>query len=229
VMKIVVFAVLGLLVGLGGGSAFSVLRAKKAFAAQGGAQAKTVADSLARAQEGGGSHAASEDSSLATRDSASANDRHSPSGPVTSSKGALPRVPKAVTPAPRSVPVAATPKPDSSRAAPASVTPAKGKPAVWNRAVATVEPRAAGSAGDAKSGAASAPAPAITPDKIAKIFAAMPARDAARVMVQLDDSEVQSLLGALSGKQAAAILQALPPERAAAISKAALRGSVTKP
>jgi flagellar motility protein MotE (MotC chaperone) len=46
---------------------------------------------------------------------------------------------------------------------------------------------------------------------------------------QLEDGEIQAIVGGLSDKQAAAILQALPPQRAAAISRAALRTGVREP
>jgi flagellar motility protein MotE (MotC chaperone) len=62
-------------------------------------------------------------------------------------------------------------------------------------------------------------------EKVARIFGAMPAKDAAKVLEQLDDAEVQSIMSGLSAKQAAAIMQHLPTARAASISKLVLRGS----
>jgi hypothetical protein len=239
-IKIVIFAVLGLLVGLGGGSAFSVLKAKKAFAAQGAQQAKVVADSLAKAEEEGSKHAApaaTKDSTHAPIDSTPPAELHSsPSGtkPSVTGGGVTPS-PKAktVTPPPRSSAPVSTKDSVIAKHAVGTAAPAKVAPAPWNRAVATIQPRV--TVPPTASGKASGPLPPktapapITPDKIGKIFAAMPARDAAKVLEQLDDSDVQSILGSLSGKQAAAILQSFPPIRAAAISKAALRGGVTKP
>jgi flagellar motility protein MotE (MotC chaperone) len=52
----------------------------------------------------------------------------------------------------------------------------------------------------------------------------MPAKDAAKVLLQLDDTDVQTVLSGLNDRQAAAILAGFPPERAAAISRAAIRG-----
>ncbi len=72
--------------------------------------------------------------------------------------------------------------------------------------------------------APTAPAPGV--EKVAKIFAAMPPKDAAMVLEQLEDSEVQSVISTLSEKQAAAILRNFPPARAATISKAVLRAAV---
>jgi hypothetical protein len=72
---------------------------------------------------------------------------------------------------------------------------------------------------------AAKPEDVVTPKRISKIFAAMPARDAAKVLVQMDDADVHLILDALGEKQAAAILQNFPAERAATISKNAIRGT----
>ena len=49
-IKLVIFGVLGLALGLGGGSAMSVMKAKKTFAAWEAKKAKAVADSLDEAE-----------------------------------------------------------------------------------------------------------------------------------------------------------------------------------
>ena len=236
-VKIIIFAVLGLVVGLGGGSAFSVMRAKKAFAADTAVRAKVVADSLAKLEEGGAKHAekgpAHGDSTLAAADSATSeageatpHDAHTdaakPEGEAEAKVGGEPAA----------APHGATP----------TDTPAKsaGKaPRSFSRAVETVEAH-----GTPKSSAALSAVrlPALPPKpvpttaqpapgaaKVAKIFAAMPAKDAAKVLEQLDDSEVQAVLSNVSDKQAAAILQSFPATRAAAISKAVLRSALVKP
>jgi hypothetical protein len=59
--------------------------------------------------------------------------------------------------------------------------------------------------------------------RIGRIFAAMSPREASKVLQQLDDSDVTTIVASLTEKQAAAILQAFPPERAAAISRGSLR------
>ncbi len=64
---------------------------------------------------------------------------------------------------------------------------------------------------------------ALTSAELAKLFASMQARDAARVLEQMDDFEVQVILGALANREAAAILSNLSPERAAVISRAIIR------
>lgn len=214
-MKLVIFAILGLLIGVGGGAAMSVMKAKKAFAAYDAKRAKVVADSI----ELGIRHTATDsghvtaDSTHATPDSAHA--------PVVASTGA--------PAADHGAPAPAT-KPADAHAAPAAEakheTPA---PAGRQRATATVEAHG----GTTPRGKPSVPRPVPTlpapvaapgSDKMGKIFGAMPAKDAAKVLEQLSDSEVHDILRALTDKQAAGILQFLPPARAASISKLALKG-----
>lgn len=62
--------------------------------------------------------------------------------------------------------------------------------------------------------------------RLASIFAAMPARDAARVLSEMDNSDVQLILLSLPRKQQAAILSSLPANRAALITKATLRDTL---
>lgn len=70
---------------------------------------------------------------------------------------------------------------------------------------------------------------ALTSAELAKLFAAMQARDAAKVLEQMEDFEVQVILGALGNREAAAILSNLSPERAAVISRAVIRGERSVP
>jgi len=69
-----------------------------------------------------------------------------------------------------------------------------------------------------------------TPDsavekRLAKVFAAMQPRDAARVLTQMDDGDVQTILASLNGKQQAAILGNFPAPRAAKLAQSQLHGS----
>jgi hypothetical protein len=69
-----------------------------------------------------------------------------------------------------------------------------------------------------------------TPDsavekRLAKVFAAMQSKDAARVLMQMDDADVQTILASLNGKQQAAILGSFPAPRAAKLAQSALHGS----
>lgn len=259
-MKLIILAVLGLLVGLGGGSAAAVMKAKKAFAAETAARAKIVADSLAKVEEGA---KAKTQSAEAKPDSA--QNELTPEGEAASTEiakgathtGEAPKSERAKgapkgRPLPSStgqqlaakvsekeVPSAAIhdDKPTKS-AAPAEFDKTK-----WNRAVATVESHGS-PAGDATTAkphlpplppkpiaapATAATTPPPSTAKVAKIFAAMPAKDAAKVMEQLDDADVQVIIASVSEKQAAAILQNFPPARAATISKAVMRSALVKP
>jgi Mg/Co/Ni transporter MgtE len=62
--------------------------------------------------------------------------------------------------------------------------------------------------------------------RLASIFASMPARDAARVLTEMDNDDVQTILFSLPRKQQAAILSSLPANRAALITKATLRDTL---
>jgi len=61
--------------------------------------------------------------------------------------------------------------------------------------------------------------------RLAKVFAAMQPRDAARVLAQMDDNDIQVILTSLSNKQQAAILGNFPVTRAATIARATLRNT----
>jgi len=63
-----------------------------------------------------------------------------------------------------------------------------------------------------------------TEKRIAKVFGAMQARDAARILQQMDDGDVKVIMGSLSPKQQAAILGQFPAQRAALIARTTLRG-----
>jgi hypothetical protein len=205
-MKLIIFAVLGLLVGIGGGSAVAVMNAKKAYAADVAHKASLVADSLAQAEEDGTAHAATD---AHAADSAATVDTAAAETHVAAAEDHAP------TPAPAKV----VPPKNYSRAvqtvesngAPGSVPRTATKPAPPPKPIPT----------------AAAPAPGAA--KVAKIFAAMPPKDAAMVLEQLDDNEVQSVISSLSEKQAAAILRNFPPPRAALISKGVLRSALAKP
>ncbi len=59
--------------------------------------------------------------------------------------------------------------------------------------------------------------------RLAQVFSAMQAKDAARVLEQMSDQDVRAILGSLSSKQQAAILGSFPTQRAALILQATLR------
>jgi hypothetical protein len=61
--------------------------------------------------------------------------------------------------------------------------------------------------------------------RLAKIFGAMKAPDAAKVLQNLDDEEVQAILFHLTDRKAAEILGNFEPARAATLSRSVLRSS----
>jgi len=231
-VKLILFAVIGLVVGLGGGSAVSVMKAKKAFAAEVALKAQVVADSLAKAEEGGPrdtAHASTD--SVAVGDSASHDSTAvAPTRNASGSHRAAPSV--AAGGAPSGTPGNTRPASRGDSAPPAA-NPVN--PRSYSRATQTVESngaqrdpaRPAAPSVPGKPIVTSAPPPGAA--KLAKIFAAMPPKDAAKVLDQLDDADVQSVIATLSEKQAAAILQHFPAPRAAVISKAVLRSVPAKP
>ena len=183
-IRLIVFAVVGLVIGLGGGSGVAIMKAKKTMAA---VQDSTATDSTAVADKKHGEETEGEEPAHATASKPPAD-----SAPMVDHE---------------------SPKPDSSTAVAAShapTTPASAAPTTPTvTKAATVD---------------STHAVPQAPGRIAKIFAAMSAKDAARVLLQLDDADVQTVLSGLNDRQAAAILSGFPPERAAAISRAAIRG-----
>jgi flagellar motility protein MotE (MotC chaperone) len=85
------------------------------------------------------------------------------------------------------------------------------------------EPRllAGGSKGVARPGA---PGDTASERRIAKVFTSMDAKQAAKVLEHMADSDVEIILGYVGPRQAASILAALPPERVATLSKIAMQG-----
>jgi len=211
-IKLILFAVVGLLVGIGGGSAVSVMNAKKVYAAEVSRRASIVADSIAKAEEEGAKHVAA---TADHPDSTSAHDSVATDAQVADAGAAHgPAAPTTHTPRP----VVAKPSSGYNRAV--QTVESNGAPGTVPKTVTRPTP-------PAKPVATATSAPGAA--KVAKIFAAMPAKDAATVLEQLDDAEVQSVISTLNEKQAAAILRNMPPERAALISKAVLRSALVKP
>jgi cytoskeletal protein RodZ len=212
-IKLIIFLVLGLAVGIGGGTAASVMKARKAFAAVEAGRAKVVADSIAKDAEHPKGDVATSEHGDAPVDSVKVDSAHGAPLAVKPSE-------KDAHDAPKGAVTASAPR--QERSAPSSG-------AKTSKAVETV---VAGGATDRPRLAALPPKPATAviattqSEKVAKIFGQMPAKDAAKVLEQLDDNEVQSILTGLSPKQAAGIMQNLPPARAASISKLVLRGGL---
>jgi hypothetical protein len=194
VIRLIVFAVIGLVIGLGSGSGVAVMRAKKTAAVP--AHDSTAKKDSTEVE----SPKAREE---ARHDSVAEKHEVAPAPPSTPRKDSLVAGATKATEVKRdsALSVAAHPAPP---ALPKPVTPP----------VATKSPTA-------DSTHAVIPA---APGRISKIFAAMSPKDAAKVLQQLDDSDVQTVLSGLNDRQAAAILAGFPAERAAAISRAVMRG-----
>lgn len=64
---------------------------------------------------------------------------------------------------------------------------------------------------------------AVYERRLARTFGAMSPRDAARVLEQMSDADVGTLLGYLNERQSAGILSSLPPTRAARLGEQVLR------
>ena len=69
-----------------------------------------------------------------------------------------------------------------------------------------------------------APGDTASERRIAKVFTSMDAKQAAKVLEHMADSDVEIILGYVGPRQAASILAALPPERVATLSKIAMQG-----
>lgn len=107
--------------------------------------------------------------------------------------------------------------PDSSRTAPAPRRPAS---------KTTVDAKGASSASGGAAAVRSAPtdtAVEASERRIAKVFTAMDAKQAAKVLEHMTDDDVEVILGYVGPRQAASIMSELPPERVATLSKLAIK------
>lgn len=134
--------------------------------------------------------------------------------------------------APPATPPGALPVADSTSFAVGSpmmvavdVTPAAATPPVAVAADSTAAPAVPAAASRPRAPGDTSLVP--TERRLAKVFAAMAPREAARVLEQMNDTDVELLLGYLSERQAAVILSSFPPQRAARIGQNALRGKRT--
>jgi hypothetical protein len=203
-LKLVMPFLVGLLAGLGGASAMVITRAKHAAAEQvaaAPAPGKASRDSAAPKAPADTQHAAPQD---APHDAP----RQTPQPPAPAAAVAAPALP----PAPAITRAAEPDAPAEEPHAAAAVPTAAAKPAT-RRAT-----RDAGAAIVGKVGGQGS-----AEQRLAKVFASMPARDAARILEQMDDRDVRAILGHVADRQVAAIMASFPPARAAALGRAALR------
>lgn len=125
--------------------------------------------------------------------------------------------------------------PAPASAAPAPVLPAQGNPAADSAdgrsrtTPSSAPPPARTTQQPAVSGSAGLPgmlAPGVlVGGRLSKIFAAMSAKEAAKVLEQMDDADVVAILGSENDRKAAEILALLPSARAAAISKSVMKNA----
>lgn len=235
--KLLIPVIIAVLAGVGGGSGFSYMQASKKYVAD----STALADSLK-------AHPEAKTDSAATHEG-EAPAAHADTAPtvepppmtpadsiraVEASRGALHEATKGVADA--------APAKAESKAAPAASSkhePAKPEPV---KAATKAEPAKADAKGaDSKGNSTASVADVVrekrndalsTPlpeQRLAKIFSAMSAKDAAKVMEQMPDNDVRTILGLMNDKTAAAILTQFPPQRAAAITKGASRSTGTTP
>jgi hypothetical protein len=194
--QLIIPIAIGLLAGLGGGSGYAYMKASAKYVKD----STHVADSL-KAHPPADS---TESADHADSSHAPAVDSAAHAAPMTpaDSLRALEAARLSLKDATKGVPNAAdhaTPATEKASAPPAKVAPAPAPTAA--PAASTTMPE----------------------QRLAKIFGAMQAKDAAKVLEQMTDSDVRAILGVMSDKQAAAILTTFPAPRAAAITKGPLK------
>lgn len=198
--RLIIFGVIGLVIGVGGGTGVSVMlgRAAAKRAAAAAADSAAKADSLPSVASIPDSTRRPLTPDPALPDSVAADSAH------------------------LTVPQAPTVRADSTPQKP--MTPA-------NEALAVANGTAAAEGSGEGAGIITATVPKSTANQVdtvrvgrlARLFSAMPARDAAKVLLQLDDSDAQLVLSAMDNRHAAEVLANFPPDRAATMSRLTLR------
>lgn len=238
--KLLIPVLIAVLAGVGGGSGFAYMRASKAYIAD----STHLADSLkahppAPDSAKSAEHAVTEAPVLAPvveappmtpADSIRALEA-SRASLRTATKGVPDAAPPEHAPAPATVDKHGTPAttaaPDTKHAANA---PTKAAPVAADAHAETPKTQSTASVAnmvrDARNEAMKT---ALPEQRLAKIFSAMSAKDAAKVMEQMPDTDVRSILAMMSDRTAAAVLTQFPAARAAAITKGAARAPEQKP
>lgn len=234
-MKLVIYLVAGLVLGLGGGTAYKALEVKGEVEAR----YQAVADSVRQAQ------ADSLAAVAAAREAGEAGEEYAAGGDGHRETGAGHEAPEGSTmPAgdPAEVPVDVALSRDAGEPVPGA-EPDSGSTGGENpgRDVASGDTAVADSLGgtpDSEAGADGADgAPGLGDDatgaagsvvtdegarRLARVFGAMRAADAARVLAELSDPEVEAILIKLGDRQAGQILSTFPADRAAELSRRVL-------
>lgn len=211
-MRLVIFAAVGLLVGLGAGTAYKALEVKgvlvQAHADSVAAAAAAHADSLAAAQEAEALEETEEghEEEQAAADSTRVEDASH----------------EEATDAPADEEAATTDtEAEAAVEGGESTDPGDAPPLVGTDA----EAQEGSGVPEAQAALAGESASGVTEEgarRLAKVFGAMKARDAARVLSELSDPEVEAILVMLGDRQAGQILSTFPAERAAALSRRVL-------
>ncbi len=241
--RLIIPIVVALLAGIGGGSGYAYMHTSPIVAADSAAHDSTAHDSTAAK----GAH----DSTGAAKDAAIVDSMHAAdsaaSTDTTSHAEAMPMTPadsiRALQTARTTLkaegkPVAHGEAPvGASRALiPPGAKPVDVKPAVSKageskaadaKAVpATSTQQAAELVRSARNEALNT---ALPEQRLAKIFGAMQAKDAAKVLEQMTDSDIRAILGLMGDRQAAAIIATFPAQRAATIARGGSRAPGSTP
>ena len=205
-MKLLIPAIAAIIIGVGGGAGYAFMYSASE------APASVVADTTARL------------------DSHSAALVHDSAGVMESDHSVHAEGEDTSSMAQHGEPLPLTPA-DSIRAmekARAAMHEVKADPAAEQaKTMAAAQANAANAAQSIKTAASNASQTALPELRLAKIFGAMQAKDAARVLEQMSDTDIRLILALMSDRQAAAILSALPAARAATITRGSLPASTT--
>ena len=221
--QLLIPVVIAILAGVGGGSGFAYMQSSKAF----------VADSIQRAD------------SLKAHppEKAKPTDSHSAPAPVVESVPMTPADSLRALEAARAAAHGAKGADTTHAAKPASEhsptdKPGTDKPAAGHdsKSQPTVTPSSVAATANlaemVRAARNEAMTTALPEQRLAKIFAAMSAKDAAKVMEQMPDADVRSILSLMSDRSAAAVLTQFAPARAATITNGPSRSpakAVEKP
>lgn len=240
--RLIIPIVVALLAGIGGGSGYAYMHTSPIVAADSAAHDSTAHDSTAAK----GAH----DSAGAAKDAAIVDSMHAAdsaaSTDTTSHAEAVPMTPADSI---RALQTARTTlkaegKPAAHGEAPVGASraliPPGAKPVDVKPAAKTAEAKAA----DAKALPATSTQQAaelvrsarnealntaLPEQRLAKIFGAMQAKDAAKVLEQMTDSDIRAILGLMGDRQAAAIIATFPAQRAATIARGGSRAPGSTP
>lgn len=205
-MKFVVFAAVGLLVGLLGGTGVAAFKVRGQLLE---AYAQALTDSTAAARASDRTAPGASSGTRAAEDAAQTGGSSvADSASAQASDG--------------SVRVAA--RPGSASGAPAGAAGAAGAAGTPDSTGATPD-SAAVPAADGKQ--AALPISVEGARKLAKIFSAMKPADAAKVLSKMSDDEVKAILLYMDARQAGQVVGSFEPTRAATLSRIVLQGQAT--